>query len=85
MPRQEELQQLSRREAMAEYFFLGLRLLEGVDLEQAHREFGPVLEETYGETIADLAAGGLLVREGARLRIAPGSIILANRIFSAFV
>lgn len=85
LPRQDELQQLSLREGMAEQFFLGLRLLDGVDLEQARTDFGPALDEAYGGIITDLIARGLLVREGARLRIAPGSIILANRIFSAFV
>jgi oxygen-independent coproporphyrinogen-3 oxidase len=82
----EAYQSLTRQEALSESFFLGLRLLDGVDLRQLEAEFGAApLQEQYGETINDLLAKGLLVKSDQRLAISSEAIIIANRIFSRFV
>ncbi|GAB7024965.1 radical SAM family heme chaperone HemW [Geotalea toluenoxydans] len=82
---EEELQQLARRDALAEAFFLGLRLLEGVDMQDAIEEFGPVVEEEYGGLIGELEGKGLLMTSGRHIAIPQDKIIFANRIFSSFI
>lgn len=76
---------LSHSEAVAEWVFLGLRLLEGVDTEDFRREFGIPFRQVYGSETAPLIEGGLLVEEGGRLRLSPRGILLSNRVLAAFV
>lgn len=77
--------ELSPREAMDEWLFLGLRLLDGVEPARFREEFGLPLDAVYGEKIERLCAAGLLVAEGERLHLAPRGIILSNQVFSAFL
>ncbi len=81
----EERQVLTQLEALSESLFLGLRLLDGIDIGQLRDEFGACLQDQYGKTIDDLLAKELLVSSGQRLALAPGAIVVANRIFSRFV
>ncbi len=77
--------EVSREDAMAEFFFLGLRLLEGVDLDGFSREFGTDAETRFPGIIARQVTAGLLSREGSRLRLTRRGIMLANRVLAAFV
>lgn len=76
---------LSRREAMAEFFFLGLRLMAGIDLGRFAEEFGVAAEAAYPGVIARLVANGLLLQEGGRLRLSAQGVLLANRVMEEFI
>lgn len=76
---------LAEGDARAEWLFLGLRMLDGVEEERFREEFGVPLAETHGAAIEDLRAAGLLTREGGRLRLTRRGIILSNRVFAAFL
>jgi len=76
---------LSSKEAIQERLFLGLRMREGVDLEDFRTEFGVSVAEIYPwEYTSLLAGGGLEIQEG-RLRIAEKSMVIANQIFVRFM
>ncbi|HEY6872346.1 MAG TPA: radical SAM family heme chaperone HemW [Geobacteraceae bacterium] len=82
---EEDLIQLSERDAMAEFFFLGMRMLDGVELAQFRRAFGRTVEEAYPGELARLAAGGLVeCREGV-LRLTGKGVLMANQVFVRFV
>lgn len=80
-----EVQILTTQEQMEEFMFLGLRLTEGVDLQEFQRYFGKTAEEVYGEQISSFEKQGLLKREGRRLRLTPRGIDVSNVVFSAFL
>lgn len=80
-----EVQALTAQEQMEEFMFLGLRLTEGVDLEEFARCFGKAAEEVYGEQISSFERQGLLKREGRRLRLSPRGVDVSNVVFSAFL
>jgi oxygen-independent coproporphyrinogen-3 oxidase len=82
---EEGRQILSRDEALAEYFFLGLRMLEGITTESIKQEFGPDWDERYAPIIRDLTAQGLLIAADGRLRLSAKSILLSNQVFSRFL
>lgn len=82
---EEETQVLTRREAIGEAFFLGLRLLEGVDLGHLHREFGSAINKEFSAAISCLQAQGLLMQTGNSLCLAPRAVIVANQVFCRFV
>lgn len=82
---EEELTPLTRRDVMAEFFFLGLRMLEGVDLGAFRREFGLTAEEAYPGVMAWLTTAGLVeVRDGCA-RLTRRGLPLANQVFMRFV
>jgi len=80
-----ETRTLSREEAMAERFFLGLRLAEGVNLDRFHKEFDVSFEEFYGAACSDLFAAGLLEIRDGFLRLSPRARILSNQVFVRFL
>lgn len=77
--------QLSRNEAMAEYMFLGLRLADGVSLDDFEHEFGCPCREVYGRVIDELIRLDLLLYQKTRLCLARRGMLLSNQVFSRFL
>jgi oxygen-independent coproporphyrinogen-3 oxidase len=75
----------SKREAMSEKLFLGLRMLEGVDLRLFREEFGVGFEEAYPEQCSKLLTAGLIEISGGRLRLSEKSLLVSNQVFVMFV
>jgi len=61
-----------------ERFFVGLRLAEGVE------PTGPEWDR-FAAPIARFTAGGLLERDGARLRLTPRGVLLSNEVLQEFL
>ncbi|TWJ19496.1 radical SAM family heme chaperone HemW [Geobacter argillaceus] len=76
---------LTEEEARSEFMFLGLRLLEGVSDVAFCAAFGLGLAEAWPTEIDAQIAAGLLERDGDRLRLTRQGLLLANRVFAAFV
>ncbi len=70
--------------AIQEAFFLGLRLLRGIDLDATAAEFGG-LPSAFRDTMAELCESGLLERDGNGLRLTPRGRLLSNEVFQRFV
>lgn len=77
--------QLTRKEAMAEYLFLGLRLTDGVSRSAFEHEFGASVESAYDSEIADLVNFGLLIDTGSWLALSRRGRLLSNQVFNRFV
>jgi oxygen-independent coproporphyrinogen-3 oxidase len=75
---------VSRKRALEESFFLGLRLNHGIELERIETEFGP-LDPTTPEVIAGLLAAGLLEADGRRVKLTLRGRLLSNEVFEKFV
>ena len=71
--------------ACAETMFLGLRLLDGLDLGVASDAVGQDLAARYGAEIEELLGLGLLVREGDVIRLDPSAYLIANQVFTRFL
>ncbi len=70
----------------AETMFLGLRLLDGMDIAAASERTGIDLSARYRLELAELTEDGLLVWEGdARLRLAEDAYLVANQVFTRFL
>ena len=76
---------LSRREAMEEFFFLGLRQMKGVSLVAFAEEFGEDTIEWFSKAIDQNIKDGLLVCEGGRLSLTKKGIDVSNLVFSRFL
>jgi oxygen-independent coproporphyrinogen III oxidase len=82
---EEEMTLLTGRDAMAEFFFLGLRMLDGVEPAQFRREFGCTVAEAYPGEVERLTAEGLIECRGGFLRLSGRGLCLANQVFMRFI
>ncbi|HWG57591.1 MAG TPA: radical SAM family heme chaperone HemW [Candidatus Acidoferrales bacterium] len=81
----EQVETVTGEQALDEEFFLGLRQLEGVDLDRIARQygaqgFGPRIADLRGR-IAALCSAGLVEMDGPQLRLAPGRLSVSNEVF----
>jgi oxygen-independent coproporphyrinogen-3 oxidase len=68
----------TRSDASEEHFFVGLRLLDGI-------EPTPAEWRRFAEPIAKWEQAGMLERAGARLRLTPPAVLVSNEIFQEFL
>jgi len=82
---EEEAEILTLEEAISEHFFLGLRMLDGLDLAALESRYPANALAPHLAEVARLEAGGVLIREANLVRLAPSAVILANSVFSRFL
>ncbi|HJV67046.1 MAG TPA: radical SAM family heme chaperone HemW [Geomonas sp.] len=82
---EEEGEELGLEEAVSECFFLGLRVLDGLDLAPLAARYGDEALARHLDEVARLEKRGALIREGSRIRLAAQAVILANTVFSRFL
>lgn len=73
----EQIETVTSAQALEEELFLGLRQLDGVDLERIEREYHVSLRNR----IAPLAEQGFLQLNGTQLRLAPDRLSISNDVF----
>lgn len=71
--------------AAAEAMFLGLRLLDGLNLVEASQRLGTDLAVRYQAQLDDLVQLGLLVQEDTVFRLHPSAYLIANQVFQRFL
>ena len=80
-----EEQQLSRTDVQAEAVFLGMRLMEGVDLRRYRESFGVDLRDEHAEDLDRFCEAGLVELDGDVIRLTRTGALLSNEVFAAFV
>lgn len=91
----ENIQPISRKEAMDEYMMLGFRLIDGVTAEEFEVRFGEKLPAIYGRRLKKLIKEGLIEEISSntassdaaydRFRLTKSGLDLANRVFEEFL
>ena len=78
---------LTKKDQMEEFMFLGLRMMEGVSLEEFKKQFGKSMEEIYGSKLVKLEKQGLLERKEAsgRFALTKKGIDVSNQVFVEFL
>jgi oxygen-independent coproporphyrinogen-3 oxidase len=74
---------VSRRAALEEEFFLGLRLVRGIDLAQIGERY--CLNNDLLATINALTELGLLQQQGSTIRLTHRGRLLSNEVFQRFL
>ena len=69
----------------SESVFLGLRLSEGIDLNEYEKRFGADLTEEYAEDFERFQAAGLIEVAENRLKLTNKGRLFSNEVFAAFV
>ncbi|HWI55086.1 MAG TPA: radical SAM family heme chaperone HemW [Desulfobacteria bacterium] len=76
---------LSVEEQMSETVFLGLRLLEGMDITVFEERFGKEFFGVYAKQLETLTAQGLLEQAGKNIRLTAKGLPVANVVFAEFI
>ncbi len=74
-----------RERRIEEALFLGLRVLEGVDLERLGARYDDDLEARYAIAWERATAAGLIVWEGSRVRLTAGGRVRSNELFAELI
>ena len=80
-----EEQQLSQTDVRAEALFLGMRLMQGVDLRRYRDSFGVDLRDEHREDLDRFCKAGLVEFDGDLIRLTRTGALLSNEVFAAFV
>jgi oxygen-independent coproporphyrinogen-3 oxidase len=80
-----EEQQLSVTDVRAEAVFLGLRLMQGVDLRRYRESFGVDLRDEHAGDLDRFCKAGLVELDGDLIRLTRTGALLSNEVFAAFV
>jgi oxygen-independent coproporphyrinogen-3 oxidase len=76
---------VSKQAALEEAFFLGLRLVSGVNLRKLASDFGDALVETASDAISECEELELLERNGDWIRLTRRGRLLSNEVFERFI
>ncbi len=77
--------ELSKNQARAEALFLGLRMMQGVDLKRHHLQFGSDVRDSHQAELERFREAGLIEYDGDLIRLTRSGTLLSNEVFSAFV
>ncbi len=80
-----EIVKLSIEDEMAEFMFLGLRMMDGVSTGEFENRFGRKLMEVYGEVISKQISTGMLVNRGDRLFLSKRGIDISNSLMCEYL
>lgn len=80
-------EELSEKDQMEEFMFLGLRMMEGVSITEFEKQFGESIYDLYGKPIANLEKQGLLKfdEKTQRYALTGYGIDVSNQVFVEFI
>lgn len=79
------LQQLTERDRMEEFMFLGLRMMEGVSMEKFEQYFGKTYMEVYGKVQKKMEDKRFLINDNGYVKLTEFGIDLSNYVMSEFL
>lgn len=84
-PIDEEKIKNSIEDNMEEFMFMGLRLINGIDINEFKARFGENIQSIYGDVIEKNIKGKLLEKHDNILRLSNRGIELSNVVMSDFI
>ena len=76
---------VTKKAAMEEFCFLGLRIADGIDIKIFEKTFGENIFEIYGKVIEKNISLGLLKNSNGKIFLTPQGMKLGNIIFADFL
>ncbi len=81
----EEIEQLSEEDRMAEFMFLGLRMMRGVSENEFLERFGASMEDIYGKVLQRHLAAGVIERTDGRVFLTERGIDVSNAVMADYL
>ncbi len=76
---------LDKKDKMSEFIILGLRLTDGISLNEFKNRFLVSLMDIYGETVDKYEKMGFLIHEEDKIRFSKEGVSVSNTILSDFI
>jgi oxygen-independent coproporphyrinogen-3 oxidase len=76
---------LTDAEQLEEALFMGLRLNDGLDLQEVKSRYAVDVWQEYGRELQPFVDGGLLVYDGRSLRMPRQGMLLAHEVMAVFI
>ncbi len=76
---------VSEAQAIEEAYFLGLRLVRGIDLTELAEQFGTVATIAFREDLAEMAGAGLVEVSEGRIRLTDRGRLISNEVFARLI
>ncbi len=76
---------ISNEDEQAEYCFMGLRMADGINIDEFYKRFGKEIGQVYKRQIEKLKKQGLLKEEHSYLKLTAQGMDLANLVFAEFL
>lgn len=80
-----EEQIISQQERIEEAIFLGLRLIEGINIAEFETNYAINILETYSDVIKKHTEAGLLEITKERIKLTKNGLLLSNSVFTDFI
>lgn len=77
--------ELSEKDCMEEFMFLGLRMRKGVFEHDFAEAFSRKIDDVYKDVLAELVRDELIEREGGRIFLTDSGLDYGNYVFSRFL
>lgn len=81
----ESSETVTGRQSMGETVMLGLRMLDGLDLDAFEERYGVSLFDVYRKEVTEFTTKGLLEVADSRLRLTSKGLFLANTVAASFL
>lgn len=80
-----EVQELTKREEMEEFMFLGLRVTDGISKKDFYNQYLTTIESIYGNIIQKLIKKELMEDQQDTLKLTELGLDVCNQVFSEFL
>jgi len=80
-----ERRAMSAEERLEDALFTGLRLAAGIDLRGVKTRYGIDVWARYGQALEPFVDHGLLIYDGARVRLTRPGMLLAHDVMTVFI
>lgn len=80
-----EKEELTKKDRMAEFMYLGLRMMEGVSRKMFYQNFLVPMETYYQSSLEKCIREGLIKENGDRYCLTDFGIDVSNRVFAEFI
>lgn len=80
LPIMEEIK-TTLNDEISETMFLGLRLLEGIDISDFKRRFGKTPQDIYGDILLELKEKKLIAYDNEVIKLTESGLVLSNIVF----
>jgi oxygen-independent coproporphyrinogen-3 oxidase len=81
----DEIYKNSVKDNMEEFMFMGLRMTEGISIEEFHKRFNIDIFSIYGHIINKFINNSLLMMKNGRIFLSPEGIEVSNSVMCEFI
>ena len=77
--------ELSKEEQLGDEMFMGLRLVEGLDLQTIESKYDVDVRAMYGDRLRPYKEAGLLIETASHWRLSRSGMLLSNEVMKTFL